>query len=176
LAPRRHDCVVGAYDLRNNATLGGHVVVEDRRISRATSPCIILPRRASGDACGLARVIKDVPRSDHRRQYRIRRRPEFDRLRRAGYTTEEIAQLKARIGDLSQRLKWQQITARLQADSPRPRRAFHRVHAPRHARHRGRTPLAAWRGLKLSEEAIVERRFSPKPAEASDWLRGELLR
>ncbi len=156
-----HDCVVGQHTIfANNATLGGHVVVEDRAYISGNVAvhqfCRVGRLAMLG---GLARVIKDVPpfvTIDGNTGYVVGLNSIG--LRRAGYTTDEIAQLKAAYRVIYRSgLKWQQITARLQAEfttGPAAHFTEFMHHVTRGIVAERRLPPGA--GLKLSEEAVVE--------------------
>jgi len=156
-----HDCVVGQHTIfANNATLGGHVMVEDRAYISGNVAvhqfCRIGRLAMLG---GLARVIKDVPpfvTIDGNTGYVVGLNSIG--LRRAGYTTDEIAQLKAAYRVIYRSgLKWQQIVARLQSEftaGPAAHFGEFMNHVTRGIVAERRLPPGA--GLKLSEEAVVE--------------------
>ncbi len=115
-----HDCHVGSHTIfANNATLGGHVLVEDRAyVSGSVAVhqfCRIGQLAMVG---GLARVIKDVPpfvTIDGNSGYVVGLNTVG--LRRNGLDAEAIAALKAAYRVIYRSgLKWQEILNRLRAE------------------------------------------------------------
>ena len=92
-----HDCIVGDHTIfANNATLGGHVVVEDRAYISGNVAVHQFCRIGMLAMCGgLARVVKDVPpfvTVDGTTSNVVGLNTIG--LRRAGYTTAQITDLK----------------------------------------------------------------------------------
>ena len=154
-----HDCQVGHDTIfANNAMLGGHVTVEDRAYISGNVAvhqfCRVGRLAMLG---GLARVIKDVPpyvTIDGTTGYVVGLNSIG--LRRNGYSTAEIAQLKAAYRAIYRSgLKWQQIIERLQtefADGPAAAFGEFMNHVSRGIVAERRLPPGA--GLKLGEEAM----------------------
>lgn len=115
-----HDCLVGSHTIfANNAMLAGHVVVEDRAYvsgNVAVHQFCRIGRLAM--VGGLARVIKDVPpyvTIDGTSNYVVGLN--FVGLRRNGFTSEQIAQLKLAYRTIYRSgMKWQEILERLRVE------------------------------------------------------------
>jgi UDP-N-acetylglucosamine acyltransferase len=156
-----HDCVVGSHAIfANNATLGGHVVVEDRAYISGNVAvhqfCRIGTLAMVG---GLARVVKDVPpfvtidgvTSNVVGLNSIG-------LRRAGYTTGQIAELKKAYRTIYRSgLTWREIIETLQRDfTAEPSAHFGRFlpQVTRGIVQERRMPPGST--LKFTEEAVPE--------------------
>lgn len=154
-----HDCQVASDTIfANNAMLGGHVVVEDRAYISGNVAvhqfCRVGRLTMLG---GLARVIKDVPpyvTIDGTSGYVVGLNTIG--LRRNGYTSQEISQLKAAYRLIYRSgLKWQQIVGRLQTQfSVGPAASFGEFmnHVTRGIVAERRLPPGA--AIKLGEEAV----------------------
>jgi len=117
-----HDCKVGSHAIiTNNVMLGGHVLVEDRAyVSGGVAVhqfCRIGKLAMVG---GQSRVVKDVPpyvTVDGQSSYVVGLNQIG--LRRAGYTPEQIHQLKRAYRVLYRStLLWNDVLAKLAADFP----------------------------------------------------------
>lgn len=156
-----HDCHVGDSTIfANNATLGGHVVVQDRAyISGNVAVHQFCRVGTMAMVGGLARVVKDVPpyvTIDGNSGFVVGLNTVG--LRRNGLTTDEISDLKAAYRVIYRgALKWTEILERLRTEFPAgPAAAFHAFLA---GTHRGivqerRLPPSAT--VKLSEEAVED--------------------
>lgn len=156
-----HDCIVGNHTIfANNAMLAGHVVVEDRAYISGNVGvhqfCRVGQMAMLG---GLARVVKDVPpfvTIDGSTGFVVGLNTIG--LRRRGYTTAAISELKAAYRLIYRSgLKWQQIVDRLQQDfATGPAAPFGEFmnHVTRGIVAERRLPPGA--GIKLSEEAASE--------------------
>jgi UDP-N-acetylglucosamine acyltransferase len=155
-----HDCIVGNQTIfANNAMLAGHVVVEDFAYvsgNVAVHQFCRVGRLAM--VGGLARVVKDVPpfvTIDGCTGFVVGLNSVG--LRRRGYTTADIAQLKAAYRLIYRSgLKWQQIVDRLQQEfAAGPAAPFGEFmhHVRRGIVAERRLPPGA--GIKLSEEATT---------------------
>ena len=156
-----HDCEVGSNTIfANNAMLGGHVVVEDRAYVSGNVAvhqyCRIGTLAMLG---GLSRVVKDVPpfvTVDGGSGYVVGLNTVG--LRRAGYTVEQIADMKAAYRVIYRSsLKWTEILDTLHNNfSAGPAAEFGRFlpQVTRGIVNERRLPPGA--SVKLTEEATVE--------------------
>jgi UDP-N-acetylglucosamine acyltransferase len=154
-----HDCQVGSDTIfANNAMLGGHVVVEDRAYVSGNVAvhqfCKVGRLAMLG---GLARVIKDVPpyvTVDGQSGCVVGLNSIG--LRRNGYTTDEISQLKVAYRLIYRsNLKWQEILERLQTDFTSGPAAHFGEFLNRVSRGIvGERRLPPGASLKLGEEAV----------------------
>lgn len=114
-----HDCRVGSHAIfANNATLGGHVQVDDRAYVSGNVAVHQFCRIGSlAMVGGLARVIKDVPpyvTIDGQSGYVVGLNSVG--LRRAGFTDEEMTQLKIAYRLIYRSaLKWEEILTKLES-------------------------------------------------------------
>lgn len=126
-----HDCLIGNHVIcTNNALLGGHVTVEDRAyISGAVAVHQFCRIGTLAMVGGQAHVIKDVPpfvTVDGLSSYVVGLNQVG--LRRAGYTSEQVAVLKAAYRVLYRSgLRWVDALAKLEAEfSEEPAARFYR--------------------------------------------------
>ncbi|NLE38953.1 MAG: acyl-ACP--UDP-N-acetylglucosamine O-acyltransferase [Pirellulaceae bacterium] len=125
-----HDCVVGSNVIvTNNAMLGGHVHVEDRAyVSGGVAVHQFCRIGTLAMVGGQSRVTKDVPpyvTVDGLSSYVVGLNQVG--LRRAGYTPEQILQLKTAYRVLYRNtLLWEEILSQLKAEFPEgPAAHFH---------------------------------------------------
>ena len=115
-----HDCLIGNHVIfANNATLGGHVVVDDRAYLSGNVAIHQFCRIGSfAMVAAQAKTVKDVPpyvTLDGVPGHVVGLNTVG--LRRNGFTTEDISQLKAAYRVIYRSgLTWQQILDRLQAE------------------------------------------------------------
>lgn len=115
-----HDCTVGNHTIfANNATIGGHVLVEDRAFISGHVAVHQFCRVGSlAMIGGVARVIKDVPpfmMVDGQTGYIVGLNTVG--LRRAGFTSEQIVQLKQAYRVIYRsNLSWNEVLERLRTE------------------------------------------------------------
>jgi UDP-N-acetylglucosamine acyltransferase len=125
-----HDCKIGSNVIvTNNAMLGGHVIVEDRAyVSGGVAVHQFCRIGTLAMVGGQARIVKDVPpyvTVDGQSSYVVGLNQIG--LRRAGYTSEQIVQLKEAYRVLYRStLLWNDVLAQLRVDFPdAPAAHFH---------------------------------------------------
>ncbi len=160
-----HDCRIGSHTIiTNNTMLGGHVVVEDRAyISGGVAVHQFCRIGTLAMVGGQARVVKDIPpyvTVDGQSSYVVGLNQVG--LRRAGYTSDQIRQLKEAYRVLYRStLLWNDILAKLQADfAEGPAAHFHEFC--------GQTRRGIMPERRMPPGATIKLRREPEPEQEVD--------